>query len=427
MRRLFVIPLLAALLSAAEPGQAVAVPEDVARVLSAAQAEPDSAKSLALLEAYKGADNALVLLAKGQALTRVAASGPAAEREQRRDEAVAALTAALKLDPSLRQAQLALAQVAAARGAWSEALARCGAGMSLNDASAPELQFYTQCAWQARDWRLATTLVTQGIARYPAERAFRRYELALLVNGDRSDEARQAVLALLDGTPEDTELWRHLSWAAHETHRDDEALAALEIALISAPGDAAVRRQLAQAQLGAAMPQAALATVLPLVGDTPTAAALGDGALMELAARIAGEAGDAARGRAWLAAVPADQRTRGQRLLAARLALQAHDPAAATAALKDLVALGERDASVLAWAGQAAEQAGDQPAAEAFYGQAATGDQPAAATASLRLVALYLRQDRKDEARVLLATHLARHPDDELARGLQAQLARTKP
>jgi predicted Zn-dependent protease len=194
-------------------------------------------------------------------------------------------------------------------------------------------------------------------------------------------------------------------------------LAALEIALIAKPDDPILRRQLAQTQWSAGLPQAALATIAPLLDDPPA-----DPALVELAARIAGDAGDFARGRAWLAAVPADTRTRSQRLLAARLALEAQDPVSATAALKELIALGERDAAVLTWAGQAAEQANDQAAAESFYAQAVhSGASPA--TASLRLVALYLKQKRSDDAQSLLASHLAKHPDDGQAKALLAQLA----
>jgi len=415
MRRLLILPLLVAALTAAEP---VSVAPEVAKLLTAVQDQPDASKALALLDAYKGPEHALIHLARGQTLTRLALAAPAADRERQRSEAVNALNVALQLDHTLNTARLSLAQLAADSGAWSEAVAHCGAAISLADANVQELLFYTQCAYQAKDWRLATTLVTQGIARFPSERSLRRYELALLVNGDRPDEARQAVLALLAAEPSDAELWRHLSWSAHELKRSDEALAALEIALIAKPADATLRRQLAQAQLGAGMPQAALVTIAPLLDQTS------DGAVVELAARIAGDTGDPARGRAWLAAVPADQRTRGQRLLTARLALQAQEPVAATAALAELVALGEQDAAVLVWAGQVAEQANDQPTAESFYAQAITSDAPAAAIASLRLVSLYVKQERIEDAQTLLASHLAKRPDDAQAKALLAQLSR---
>jgi uncharacterized protein HemY len=145
---------------------------------------------------------------------------------------------------------------------------------------------------------------------------------------------------------------------------------------------------------------------------------------MLTASRAAAESGDLAQGRAWLDAVPEAKRTRALRLQAARLAIQANDANAARAALDALIALGEQDASVLTWAGSLAEGGGDTARAEALYLKASGADNPAASAASLRLVALYLKQERIEDARNTLATHLAKRPDDQQARALQAQLER---
>jgi tetratricopeptide (TPR) repeat protein len=417
-----ILLLLATLCHAAASDQATAVAPEVAGALRAVEAEGDPAKGLAALDAYKGPEHAYIDLARGQLLLRLPARDDA-ERERHRADAVAAFTGALKLDPRLRQARLGLAQVASDRGDWRTASAEIGAALDWSGATSPELLFAAQCAIRGEDWRAGTVIVQQGIARFPAEKAFRRMELALLVRGGRADEARQALLALLADAPQDADLWQELAWAEKELHRDGEAVAALEVALHLKPEDPTLRRHLAAAQLAHAMPQAALETVTPLMTEHAGTASTD---VVELAARCASEAAEHRLGRAWIAQVPADRRSRGLRLLAAQLAVQAGEPEAAVPALRELVALGERDASVLVWAGHIAEQAGDPAAAEAFYVQAAGSDHPASASASLRLVVLYLQQDRVSDARAVLSAHLLKRPQDEQAKALQAQIGRRR-
>ncbi len=84
--------------------------------------------------------------------------------------------------------------------------------------------------------------------------------------------------------------------------------------------------------------------------------------------------------------------------------------------------LGEHDPSVLTWAGALAEGRGEVARAETMYLQAVGGERPATAAASLRLAALYLKQDRRQEAATVLAAHLVKHPDDTQARALRAHL-----
>jgi len=402
-------------LSAAE---ATAVPKPVADTLIAAQNAATAEAALAALDAHKGEGHALLDLVRGQTLLRLGADDPT-----RLAAAEAAFTAAIGRDANLRQAHLGRAQTAALRGDWPTVLSACGTGIELATCTVDELQFYANAAWQARDWRLANVLISHGIARFPAHDGFRRLELAALVHGGRADEARQAVLALLDRHPHDAELWRHLAWSAQTNGDEDQALAALEMAVLAAPDDAALRQRLGGLQFSRGMPHAAVVTLRPLVSDPATA----DSGLLVLAARAAADSDARNQARDWLAAVPEARRTRDQRLLAARLAVQDDDHAAAAAAVTALVALGETDPQVLAWAGQVCEQAEDDARAEAFYSQAAAAEHPIAAAANLRLVALYLRQDRLDDATALLALHLAKHPNDAQARSLQQRLASRAP
>lgn len=398
--------------------EATAVPKPVAEALIAAQNAATAEASLAALDAYQGEGHALLDLVRGQTLLRLGADDPT-----RLPAAEAAFNAAIARDAGLRQAHLGLAQIAAQRGDWPAALVACGAGIELSTCTVDELHFYANAAWQARDWRLATVLISHGIARFPAHDGFRRLELAALVHGGRADEARQAVLALLDRHPDDAELWRHLAWSAQTSGDDEQALAALEMAVLAAPDDATLQQRLGVLQFSRGMPHAALSTLRPLLKDPATA----DPGLLVLAARAAADSDARDQARDWLAAVPEARRTRDQRLLAARLAVQDGDHATAAAAVTALVALGETDPQVLAWAGQVCEQAEDDARAEAFYSQAAAAEHPIAAAANLRLVALYLRQDRHDDATALLALHLAKHPNDAQARALQQRLTNRAP
>jgi predicted Zn-dependent protease len=267
------------------------------------------------------------------------------------------------------------------------------------------------------------------LLRFHDDAVLRRIELAVLVHAGRAEDARQAVLALLAHAPGDTDLWRHLAWAAEQTNRPQESAAALEAALTTRPEDRALRQQLAAVQLGRGQPQAALATVAPLIGAAPDAATLADDRLMLLASRCAAEGGGdtgVAQARAWLALVPEARRSREQRVQMARLAVRAGDQAAARTALDALIAAGESDPAVLTWAAALAETAGDAARAEALYLRAGAGDAPAAGPATLRLAALYLKHDRRDEAGTVLAAYLARKPDDAQARALLTQLDRRR-
>lgn len=421
-RRTAVLVLLMTALSAADAERKVSL--EVATLLTEA-AKEEPAAALKRIADYKGEPHPLITLIRAQMHWRLAldAKDDGAARIQR-EAAEKAFAETLKLDPTLRQAHLGLAQCAGAREDWTTACREAAAGVDHATAGKAELTFLAHAALKAQDWRLASIAAQQGILRFPDDPALRRIELAVLMNAGRGEDVRQAVLALLAKDPNDAELWRQLAWAAQDTRREDEALAALEAAVLLKPDDRALRRALADSQLARGMPHAALASVRPLIGQPPTATTLSDAALMLTASRAAAEAGELAQARAWIDAVPDKDRTRALRLQAARLAVQANDVTAADGALNALIALGEQDAGVLAWAGSLAETRGDAARAEALYLKACGAEGQASSAASLRLVALYLKQERLDEARSTLASHLAKRPDDQQARALQAQLDR---
>jgi predicted Zn-dependent protease len=402
------------------------VPQSVADLLTKAnQATP--AEVVTLITAWTGEPHPLLLLARGRARWRLAqdaAANPGTEHGRLITAAEADFAAALKLDQSLKQAHLGLAQCAADRGDWSAATREIAAGMDLEGADHALMAFFATAALRANDWRLATLATQQGILRFPDDAVLRKLEVAVLVHGGQAEQARQAILALLAHDPVDVDLWRQLAWSAHETGRTDETLGALEAALALKPADPLVRRQLAEAQLSQGLPQAALVTVTPLIGDPPRAEALADYHLMQLASRAAADGGALNQARSWLSAVPEVKRSRELRLAAARYAVQAGDMKDAGAALDALVAGGERDTAVLVWAASLAETRGEVSRAETLYLQAIGSDKPAISGAALRLTALYLAQNRHDEARTVLASYLANHPDDVHARALEAQLAR---
>ncbi len=396
MSRLLAILLLAAALAA---GEAPAVPRPLAELLArVAAAEP--AEAVRLVDGWDGEPHALLLLARGQARWRL----------EQRVPAESDFRAALERDPGLRQAHLGLAQCAAAREDWTAASRSAAAGIEVANADAAQFAFLAGLALRAEDWRLATLAAQQGILRFPDDERLRRAELTVLVHAGRAEDARQAALALLARAPGDAALWRHLAWSEQQLGREEASLAALEAALLLLPAERALRLQLVQAQLARGLPQAALLSVRPLMVQ-PT----DDPGLALLASRAAADGGELQLARAWLDAVPEARRTRDLRLQQARLALQAGDQAAAGAALDLLIRSGESAPAVLTWAASLCEVR--EPArAEALYLRAAT---PAA---TLRLVALYLRQQRRGEAASTLAAYLAEHPGDAQARALQAQL-----
>ena len=405
-------------LTAAEAGPApLRVPAPVAALLEQVRNEADPQKAEALLLAYNGSAHALIALALGNARLQQAEGKPEAERKNLLARAETAFANAAQLDPSLVVAQLGVARCAGARGDWTAAVNACAIAVPVASAAAADLAFYADCAARSGDARLATTLVTQGITRFPRESVFRHQEVSLLVDAERWDDARAAMQALLAATPMDADLWR--SFAGAESRAGDAlgARIALETAVLLKPDDQALRRALAELQLAAGQAPAAYATITPLMVQ----AALSDPRVVEFAARVAIDADHSDQARRWLQAVPADKRSRAGHLLAARLAAQANDVVAADAALQLVLRQGEADPAVLAWAGSLAENRNDLTRAEALYRQA---DAQGAGIASLRLIVLLHRRGRTDEAQRLLATYRQAKPNDAQALVIERLLSR---
>ncbi len=401
---------LACPLAAAEPGPTLPlrVPAPVAALLEQVHDEADPQKAEALLLAYNGSAHALIALALGNARMQQAEGKPEAERKNLLIRAETAFTNAAQLDPSLVVAQLGVARCAGARGDWVAAVNACAIAVPVASAAAGDLAFYADCAARSGDARLATTLVTQGIMRFPREPVFRHQEVTLLVDAERWQEARTAMQALLAATPMDVDLWR--SYAGAESRAGDAlgARIALEAAVLLKPEEQALRRALAELQLAAGQAPAAYVTIMPLMVQVATA----DPRIVEFAVHVAMEADHSDQARHWLQAVPADKRSRAGHLLAARLAAQTNDLAAADAALQLVLRQSEADPAVLAWAGSLAENRNDLGRAEALYRQA---DAQGAGIASLRLVVLLHRRGRADEARRLLAIYRQAKPNDAQA------------
>jgi predicted Zn-dependent protease len=401
--QVLVLALLCSTLTAAEGP--VTVSPAVAQVLQRVAAELDPAKQEALLVAHDGAPHALIAVALGNARLALAERSPPADQQAHLARARAAFMTARQLDPTVRQASLGLARCAAQAGDWRSAVAACADIITLTSASS-ELAFYIDCAARAGDARLAINLVQQAMIRYPAEAVFRRQELALLMAAERWEEAQSAVLSRLANEPADSEAWHLLAQVRRRTGQDEAALIALESTLLLAPDDREARRALAEAQAAHGQAPAALATVQPLLADLATA----DPRLVEFAARVAVEADRTEQARRWLAALPTEKRSRAGQLLAARLAANANDLAAAEVALQAVLKAGESDAAVLTWAGALAERRGDLARAEGLYRQAEA--QASGSPAALRLAMLLHRVQRSDEARSVLAGYRQLHPGD---------------
>lgn len=410
MTRALSLVLLSVLAMTAEvppaPAQPpVTVSDAVGKLLDRARLESDPAKAEALLAAYDGAPNAVVATALGNARLQVAEAAPEAQRAPLRTKAREAYANATQLDPSFTAAHIGLARCAALGGDWKAALAGCAAGIPPATAAPEDLAFFIDCAARAGDRRLAANLVSQALVRHPGYTVFRRQELALLIGAERWEEARSALLALLDAAPTDAQTWRSLASLRHRSGDAEASRIALEAALLLTPDDAALRRSLAEAQLAAGQAPAALATLQPLIAAPATT----DPKLVEFAARAAIEADRPDQARAWLAALPTEKRTRSSQLLLVRLAAQGDDLDATDAAMKELLRAGESDAAVLTWAGSIAERKGDLPRAEALYRQAdAQGPGPS----TLRLALVLHRVGRNDEARRALGTYRQQFPAD---------------
>jgi len=425
---------------------AVEVPADLARVLAAADAAATPTEALRVLTGWSGAAHALHQARLGAALTQ----------EQRWPAAEAAWRRALELDPTLHGAGLGLAECRLRQDDAAGALALCAVHLDRGTAASPELLLYAHAARAAGDSRLLAVLIADGIARFPAESAWRRLDIGQLADTARWGEAAQAARALLTRSPADVRLWQALAAAEQELGRDAAARVALEAAVLADDGRHDLRHRLADVQLAAGFAPAALANYRWLLNSPyRTSASSIEDRLMSASLRAAIECGEVDQARAWFADVPSDHRDPRLALALARLAVDLADrelmqvapaltarrlPAAVTAViaharhialavstLDALAGLGAVGADVLLWSGQLAERCRDAPRAEACYRRAVVASGAAAALAPLYLAQLLHRQSRRDEARQVLAEHLERHPADATARTFRDALVGAGP
>ncbi len=279
--------------------------------------------------------------------------------------------------------------------------------------TADELVLRVDAARQSQDARLALLLAQHGLLRFPADERFRQQELALLVAAERWEEARGAVTAQLAHGTESARAWQILAAIDDRRGAARESLAATEAALLTEPGNADLRRRLAQAQLADGLAPAARRTLEPLLAAAP------NDADRELAARAAQDAGDAADARRQIAAIPAERRSRQAHLLDACCAVELGIPGDAATALEAAIAAGESNPAILTWAGRFAADRGDAATAEAHWRQALL---PGPGPASLHLAQQLIGQQRLDAAREILDAYRDRFPDDRAAAILAAGL-----
>lgn len=392
------------------------VPAELATALSAAQDDLRAGRAdeaVRRLSAYAGQDHALRHLLIGHA--RVQQSDLPAATE--------AYRAALRMDGDLEQAGIALAQVLARRGQWTESVALLGRFVRAETCQPDVLLLYAQAARQLGDARLGRLLVEKAVVRFPADGRFRRLALALDI--DRGDylSAAATVRALLRKDPADADLWQQRAFLADQTGAPAEAAAASEAAVLCDPNDLNRHRRLLAALLAAQDHLSVIRRGRSLLAGPMAAAAKADVALMDLLIRAADLAEDDGLLGEYLAAVPEAAQTRAMRIVTARRAVRLGRPAEARQALARLIEAGETDAGVYLWSGHLAEREQDWPEAETLYRQARRRAAPPARMASLYLARLYLRRGRVDESARLLNEYLDLHPEDSAVRAMLAVVA----
>jgi len=336
------------------------------------------------------------------------------------DRATAAYRKALAMDGTMTQAGIALAQVHARREQWPQA-ARLLGRFAATDACESDLLFlYAQVAQRLGDNRLCGLLTRKGIVRFPADKRFRRLDLAILFDEGEHAAAKRTVRRFLNASPADPALWKQLAFLSRETQQDADGLHALEAAVLCEPTSLAAHRQLLAAQLAAGDWLTVAERGQALLAGPLAKPATGDVRVMELLITAAdmGERDKLVGG--WLARVPVPRRTRSMHLAAARLALRQGKKDQARAALDRLIEAGETDASVFLWAGHIAETQEDWSAAETLYGQARRLSGRGTRLATLYLARLHARRGRLGRAAELLRQHLRTHPEDASARSLLA-------
>lgn len=399
-RRLAILLLACTGLAAAtvEP-----LPEAVIADLQTAQAAlgaDDHAAALTALEPHAGREHPDVLGLRAVAL----------ERAGRAAEAIIAYDAALELDPERQSLALALMNLHATREDWSAVLAAAGTHLDRRRAPEAALLMAAQAARHDADAPLATTYAELAQVRFPTSPRPRRLLAALALEREDLAAARAQLDWLLARDGDDPELWRQRAWAAAD---EAERRRLLELAMLAGDDSSDLRRAWIAALSNADHHAEALRQLERLDLTHPDD--------RDLALQVALAAGDDARAASILATIPTDERSIDHHRIAARIALAGDDPQAARAALHRLIRLGAADEAILLQAGRLAEEADEPATAEAHYRQAGA---EGSTTATLYLARLLIAQDRREEARQLLADLAASHPELTIARQMLALLDR---
>lgn len=403
-----ILSLIAAMSPAGE--KTVELPPKLAALLQSAerQLQQGKAKEAAgALDSWKGEDHALRHLLLGRALQELS----------RRDEAAAAYETALEMDATLRQAGVALAEIASRQHRWHKAVGLLGRHLDTADCGADALLFFYQAATRTGNRELARELVRTGILRFPPDDRFRRAKLSLAIADGDAATAGRITAALLRKSPDDPRLWRNLAWSRRETGKDRESLAAIEAELLCAPSDREVRTRFIAALLSAGDWMTAVDEGRELLAGPLAEKVVADPETMDLLIRAADTGGRDDLLENWLGMVEPGDRTESMHVAAARSALRRGRVDDARKAVGTLIERGEPDAAVFLWAGHLAERDGDRDAAVVYYRQAKQR-QPAAGAASLYLARLYYRLGRDREAADLVEHYLAARPEDSAARAM---------
>ncbi len=399
--------------AAAAGGEPVKLPPELAEVLAAARDDLRNnrpGEAVARLEAFAGTDHPLRHLLLGHAYVRRSDLSRAAGAYRR----------ALAMDPGMRQAGIALAQVHARQENWPASAELLGRFLAVDTCDADMLYLYAQVARRLDDRRLCRLLVSKGIFRFPRDLRFRRLDLAALIDEGDHPNAARAARRLVGETPGDALLWQQLAYATAREGGRGEQLAAIEAGLLCEPTDPERHRQFLAALLVAGDWATAIRHGRSLLAGPLPAQAGSDADIMDLLVRAADMGQRDELLGAWLKRLPEKARTPSMRIVEARWALRQGRTAQARQALRTLIAAGETDPGVLLWAGHLAEAAKDWPEAETYYAQARRSTGRSSELATLYLARLWFFTGRHDQAARLLQSHLDTRPEDASARALLA-------
>jgi len=367
-------------------------------------------KVIQLLAPFKGKDHPSRRLMMGYAYEKL--SDP--------DRAAGQYQAALKLDPTMSSAGLALAQIYASKEQWSAAAELLGKYANIDACPKDVLLLYTQVAGKMKDRRLQSLLAAKGISRFPTDRTFKRMDLQNLLDSGNYPSAKQSVLGMLTDEPVNAKLWRQLAFIQERSSRDTGKLSAVEAALLCDPTNMENHRQFLAGHIGLGNFHVVIQHGRKLLAGVMRKEALKDIAILGLLIHAADMNQADQTLETWLSLVGDDKQTRAMQLAEARLALRKGKTTLARQTLDRLIAAGDTDPSVYLWAGHLAEQTKAPDRAIVLYGQARKLTGPAADIATLYLARLHLDAKRHEQASRLLREHLQAHPQDTYARAMLA-------